>query len=215
MNYLTDMPEELADYGLCKTLLVRREIIHIKHIFTELFLRKTIDLDSLMKKIDWSIMKYMEYISTRIRHLHLLPREYRQVPDTIVKHPKGSFFPTIELYSGLNNVIVLDFDGVVTENSFRELYNLCLSRCKTVICSANPGITNDWFLDKGLRLPSHIYSCKGMVQKINQLSVIALSHNFTFYVDNEEKYLEYAWVFGIQTYQYKNKQIKYFTKKSK
>ena len=38
--YLTDIPQDVEKYGFCKTLAVRREVIHIKHIFTEVFVRK-------------------------------------------------------------------------------------------------------------------------------------------------------------------------------
>ena len=50
--YLTDIPQYVEKYGFCKTLAVRREVIHIKHIFTELFVRKTIDIQKFLNKID-------------------------------------------------------------------------------------------------------------------------------------------------------------------
>lgn len=43
-NYLTDIPQEYEEKGFAKVLLVRHEIIHLKHILTEIFVRKTINV---------------------------------------------------------------------------------------------------------------------------------------------------------------------------
>lgn len=37
-----NIPQDVDQYGFCKTLLVRREVIHIKHIMTEIFTRNSI-----------------------------------------------------------------------------------------------------------------------------------------------------------------------------
>lgn len=42
-SYLTNIPEDVSKYGINKVLLVRHEIIHIKHILTEIFVRKSIN----------------------------------------------------------------------------------------------------------------------------------------------------------------------------
>lgn len=214
-SYLTGIPQENEKYGLCKTLIVRREIIHIKHIFTEIFVRKSIDIHFFLNKLDLCLFDYMEVLTNKIRKIHHFSRLYRHDFNNIVKLEKCSFFKSVNLYDGLNNIIVLDFDGVVTENNFRDLYNLCIERCRTVICSANPTIKEEWFIKKGLPLPYKIYSCKGKIQKINTLLDINKKYDNVFYVDNEEEYLKYAWLFGVKTYHYNDNKIKYFTLKTK
>ena len=214
-KYLTDIPQTMESHGLCKTLAVRREVIHIKHILTEIFVRKTIDIEKYLNKLDYSLFEYMAYLTNRLRKVHHFSRQYTNDFNEIVKSERDRFFPTLELYKGLNNLIVLDFDGVVTENSFAQLYQLCLDRNKTVICSANPTISDDWFEKKGYNKPAKIYSCKGKIKKIKQLISLNQLYDYVFYVDNEPEYLEFAWLFGLQTYHYDNKLIKYFSLKTK
>jgi hypothetical protein len=213
--YLTDVPRVVEEYGLCKTLAVRREVIHIKHIFTEVFVRKTIDIEPYLKVLGWTLFDYMEYMTNRLRRVHYFSRDYRHDVNEVIKSDRDKFFPTIELYNGLNNVIALDFDGVITKNAFNELYELCVERCKTVVCTANPTVRESWFEVRNYSLPSRIYACKGKVQKIRQLIELNKKYDYVFYVDNEVEYLEYAWLMGIQTYLYQNKQIKYFSLKTK
>ncbi|MFW6247041.1 MAG: hypothetical protein ACOC22_02600 [bacterium] len=214
-KYLTNIPQNIDKYGFCKVLVVRREVIHIKHIFTEVFVRRTIDIQKYLDKIGWSLFGYMEYITNRLRRIHYFSREYVNNINEIVKADRDKFFPTIQLYKGLNNVIVLDFDGVVTKNSFNELYKLCIERCRVEICSANPGIKESWFEVRNLPLPNKIHSCKGKLKKISKLIELGQRYDYVFYVDNEREYLEFAWLFGLQTYIYEDKKIKYFSLKSK
>lgn len=214
-KYLTDIPELVTEYGLCKTLAVRREVIHIKHIFTEVFVRKTIDIDKYLNYLDMSLFRYMEIMTNRIRSVHHFSREYVNDPNVIVKADRDKFFPTMELLSGLKNVIALDFDGVITKRQFSKLYELCVEREHTVVCSANPTITPEYFERRDLSLPTAIYSMKGKRQKINKLIELQSRYDYVFYVDNEPEYLEFAWLFGIQTYHWNGNQIKYFTMKSK
>jgi hypothetical protein len=213
-TYLTDMPQSIEKYGFCKVLAVRKEVIHIKHIFTEIFVRKTVDIQKYLDKIQWNLFDYMEYMTNRLRKIHYFSREYINDVNQIVKADKD-FFPTIQLYKGLKNVIVLDFDGVVTKKSFTELYKLCIERCKTEICSANPNVKNSWFDIRNLPLPNKIYPCKGKLKKISKLIELNQKNDYVFFVDNEKEYLEFAWLFGIKTYIYENNKIKYFSLKSK
>lgn len=215
MAYLTDIPEIVNDYGFCKTLLVRREVIHIKHIFTEIFIRKSINLELYLEKIEMSVFDYMSIISQRLRVVHHFPRTYTHDCDDIVKHERDNFFPTLELYNGLNTAIVCDFDGVVTENNFHELYELCIERNKTFICSANPTISEEYFIKRQLSLPSKILANKGKIRKIKALIELQKHYDYVFYIDNETEYLKYAWLFGIQTYHWTNNKIKYFSLKQK
>ena len=210
-NYLTNIPQSVEKYGLCKTLTVRHEIIHLKHILTEVFVRKSINIESHLNKINWNITDYVEFITNRIRRIHYFDRNYTSDINEIVKSNRSNFFPTIELYKGLNNIIVLDFDGVVTENSFVDLYKLCINRSNVQICSANPSVENDWFIKRNLPTPNKINACKGKFKKIQCLIKLAQKYDYVFYVDNEQEYLEYAWLFGIQTFIYQNRKIKKFS----
>jgi hypothetical protein len=214
-KYLTDIPQFISEYGFCKTLTVRREVIHLKHIFTEIFIRKSIDINLYLNKLDINLFDYMSLMSQRLRSIHHFSRAYDNDLNLIVKHERDNFFPTLELYKGLNNIIVLDFDGVVTENNFHKLYELCVNRCETVICSANPTVTNAYFIRNLLPRPNRILANKGKIKKIKALIELQKRYDYVFYIDNEIEYLEYAWLFGLQTYHWSNNKIKYFTMKTK
>lgn len=214
-NYLTNIPVSVNQYGFCKTLAVRREVIHIKHIFTEIFVRKTIDIEKYLNKLDISLFEYMEVMTNRIRNVHYFSRDYNHYCNRIVKSDRDKFFPTMELLEGLNKLIVLDFDGVTTENKFRELYELCCNRENVEICTANPTVSNEWFDKKGMTRPKNINAMKGKIKKIKRLIELHKKHDYIFYIDNEIEYLEYAWIFGMQTYHWDGIEIKYFSMKSK
>ena len=215
-NYLTNMPQSIEKYGLCKVLLVRNEIINLKHIMTEIFIRKNISLEeTVLKKFDISHIEYIEYMVNRSRRIHKFSRQYKAGVNEIVKSDRKSFFPALSLYNGLKNVIILDFDGVCTSNNFKELYELCVSRCKTVICSGNPTITQDFFTNRGMALPDQIYACKGKTAKLKKLLEIQKCHDNCFYIDNEEEYLRSAWCIGIKTYLWINNKIKNFSLNTK
>lgn len=214
-NYLTNIPDIVENYGFCKTLMVRREIIHIKHIFTEIFVRKTINIDFWLERVGLNLFDYMEIMTNIMRKIHRYSREYKNDCNRIVKEDNDRFFPSIELSKGLNNIIVLDFDGVITENNFRELYELCCQRGVVYVCSANPTITEQWFEKHGLTLPNKIHSLKGKVKKMKMLIEYQKTFDNVFYIDNEEEYLKFAWIFGINTYHWSNNKIKYFTLSTK
>lgn len=205
-NYLTNIPQDIEEFGFCKVLHTRYETIHLKHILTEIFVKKSIDIQSELNKIDWDILRYMEFVTNRLRTIYHSSRQYRQDFDKIIKRT-NNFFPLLDLYSRLNNIIILDFDGVITKNQFSELYKLCIQRNKTVVCSANPTITEDWFFCRNLPVPSKIYSCKGKKAKLKQLVELAKKYDNCLYVDNEEEYLKFAYLFGINTFIYKNNKI--------
>lgn len=212
MGYLTNIPSSANDYGISKVLAVRSEIIHIKHIFTSIFVRKDIDIESYLNSLNMPLKSYMEYMTNRIRKIHHFSRKYTvHCPDKIPKHRFDNFFPSINFLNGLNNCIILDFDGVVTDKKFEHLYNLCIERSQVHICSANPTITEEWFKKRNLPLPFKIHSMKGKIKKIKRLFFIQEKYDNVFYIDNETKYLEYAWLFGLKTYHWNGKQIKYFS----
>lgn len=214
-SYLTNMPDFLSEYGICKVLAVRREIIHIKHIFTELFVRKTIDLQQYLGYLDMSLFEYMEIMTNRIRNVHHFSRNYTNSCNDIVKYDRDRFFPVIELLKGLDVVVVLDFDGVVTSKSFNNLYNFCIERSRVEICSANPTISEEYFKKNNLPLPAKINAMKGKLKKIKKLIEIQKKHDYVFYVDNETEYLDFAWIFGLQTFHWINNKILYYSLKSK
>lgn len=214
-KYLTGMPESFADHGLCKTLMVRRLSIDIKHIFTELFIRKTLGVNEILSKIGMDLFGYMEYMTQQLRKTFKVTRHVFQDPDRVVKQDDCRFFDSMSLFSDLNSVLVLDFDGVCTKFGFASLYELCCQRSKTIICTANPTVTPDWFRSKGMTIPSQIHACKGKVAKMKRLIELNKKYDVMFYIDDEEEYLTFAWIFGIKTYKYTNGSIKMFSLKSK
>lgn len=209
--YLTNIPQDGESWGLCKTLLCRRESIHIKHLLTEIFVRKSIDISDKLDYMNISFFDYIEFLTNRLRAIYKFDRKYSWGVNEIVDYNKQRFFPSIESTSQLKTKIILDFDGVITKKCFKDLYLLCVQRCDTIICSANPTITEDWFVKRGYTLPKNIYPNKGKLKKIKKLFDLAKRNDFLYYVDDETEYLEYAYIFGITTYLYRDKCIKYFT----
>lgn len=216
MTYLTNIPQDIEKFGFCKTLLVRKEVIHIKHIMTEIFTRKSIDLEYLLNKVNISLFEYMNYITNRMRKVHHFKRSFSADFDKLVKCKYNSLFKMLDLYNDLNLRLVLDFDGVLTKPYFQKLYRDYLyKKCKIIVCSANPNITDEWFTKRDLPLPEQIFSMSGKVRKMKKLVEINKKYDILFYVDNEKSYLDFAWIFGIHTYLFKRNKIEKHTLKTK
>lgn len=212
-EYLTNIPQEMEKYGLCKTFIVRKEVIHIKHILSEIFVKKSININKYLNYLDWSLFDYMEYMTNQLRKVHYFSREFNNTIDSIIKCNR-KFFPFIDITKGLYTLITLDFDGVITEKSFKELYHLCIERNETVVCSANPTIDDNWFKNRCYVVPNKIYSCKGKNKKIKQLIELNKRYDYVFHIDDEEEYLEFCWILGINSYKYEYGKIKYFSMNS-
>lgn len=216
-NYLKNIPNSAQEYGLAKVLLVRHELIHIKHIFTEIFSRKTIDLESLLRKIDMSIMDYMALMTHRMRHITKFNRCF-QVADInrFNDIQPDHFFPFMQAVNPyLNCTTILDFDGVITKYTFNPLYELICNRSNVVVCTANPTVNNEYFIKHGMTKPNKIFACKGKEKKITQLIQLSQKYDYCFYIDDEDEYLDYAWIFGIHTFKFTNKKIIYYSRKTK
>lgn len=218
MTYLKDIPVSAKEYGLCKILAVRQESIHLKHIFTEIFIRKSIPIEVMLSNLEMTIFDYMEIMTEKFRRIYHLNREFECDFDEVLKQGKSNnLFEVLDTFEGLSNLVVLDFDGVVTDYYFQQVF---LPRFKqVVICSANPNIKRSYFEERNLTQVNGIFSCRGKFKKIAKLIELSKSHDNVFYIDNEEEYLNYAWIFGIKTYLYdsekkKEAKIRYFTKKT-
>ena len=215
-TYLTNLPPGLEDLGLCKTFLVRRETINIKHIMTEIFVRKTYPINQLLDRLSMTPYDYMEYMTNRLRHIYKFQRTFRcDSVEELIRSRKNHFFPQIEMYKGLHNIIVLDFDGTTTKMP-AWLYNLCVDRAETHICTGNPTVSYDWWdKHKDMRPPVNIHAMKGKTKKMRRLLALNMIYDNIFYVDNEPEYLLMAWAFGIKTFLWDGKRIKYFTQNTK
>jgi len=157
----------------------------------------------------------MEYMTNRMRVIHQFNREYQADINEIVQAHRSGFFPTIELLKGLKNIIILDFDGVLTSKRFNLLYKLCTASCKTIICTANPAVDKTWFEKNGLPLPKEIYAVKGKWKKVKTIVNLSKRYDNVFYVDDELEYLKFAWLFGIKTFHYCYGKIKHFSLNTK
>lgn len=215
VSYLTDIPDDAAEWGAAKVLLVRKEVIHLKHIMTEVFVRKTIDLDKPLLTLGWSLFDYMTYLTNRMRRIHLVDRNWIEKPADVVQHENGSIMRDLAMVQGLRSQLVLDFDGVLTSAKFTELYLLLTERANVSVCSANPTVSEEWFLRKRLPAPSRIHAMRGKSKKLRRLAEVAKHKDFTFYVDNEPEYLDVAWLLGVRTYLYANGKIKNHSRCSK
>lgn len=198
---LNDQNEFCAKHGLHKTLLVRRLTIHLKHIQTEVFVRRTVDISKFLEYVNFELFDYVTFLTNRLRAIYKLPRNYRYSDtESIVKTGTGSLFELIELTKAAHPVLLLDFDGVITNSKFQAGYNDLVSKIKTIVVTANPTVNEQYFLERGLTLPAEIFACKGKKKKITKLKELACRHTILFYIDNEEEYLKYGWLCGIFTY---------------
>ncbi|MFW5847493.1 MAG: hypothetical protein ACOCVF_01050 [bacterium] len=215
--YLTNIPNRNKVYGLCKTMMVRKEVIHLKHILTEIFVRKTILIEEMLGVLNLNLFQYMEIITNKLRRVHKISREYEESFNRIIKTSNDSITRQLNLFQQLNGKLVFDFDGVLTDKNFIRLYLYFHDKfnIKTIVCSGNPTITSEWFIKRNLPLPTKIYANKGKIKKIKKLIELSKKNDFLFFIDNETDYLDYAWIFGIKTYHWNGKKIKYYTLKTK
>ena len=221
MNYLTDIPNHAQNYGFTKTLIVRMEEIALKHIETEIFVRKNINIIPMLSEINKTLFDYCTFMNERRRRIFRFSREIR-VKDinNIVGLDKGSLFKTLDLYNNnMKNCIIFDYDGVVSDSKFKKLYNYIVDKygkssgiARIFINSANPDITKETLEKKGLSQPDFIFANKGKKKKINRFLQISKKYDNTFLIDDEELYLIYGWIFGLKTFRWdrRKEQIKVF-----
>jgi len=206
-GYLQNIPTAAGEVGLAKVLLVRHEMIELKHIFTEIFHRESVDFDKILDYVGMTQFNYMKAMTTRMRRLHKIAR-FKDDPNKIIQYDFKSFFKYLDLAKTVGKTkIILDFDGVVTSKKFAPLYELCLDRARTEICTANPEVTEERFNRLSLVYPNKIYANKGKKKKLRTLITLASHMDYTFYVDDEPDYLDIAWLFGIKTFHYRNGNI--------
>lgn len=210
--YLTGISEHqgiLQEHGFCKTLLVRRLTIDWKHLFTEIFVRKTIEIDSLLKVLSVDLFTYISYMTNHLRRIYHLNRQYINNVENIVKEDDNRFFPILQIFG--NPVILLDFDGVVTSNQFRIFYERLVNEYTVYIVTANPDVKKEWFIKQGLSVPNQIYANKGKEKKIRCLFQMIQKYPILVYIDNEKEYLNYAFKMCIKTYHWEHNKIKHYS----
>lgn len=209
-EYLTNMPTDVLNtYGLTKTLLTRRETIYLKHIMKNIFIYG--DENMINEKLEMlqfkSLFQYMGFITNKLRGIYKLPRDYKtDNVDNIVKQNKDSFFRILDLYKEIKPIIVLDFDGIITNIKFHSLYNYIVNDYTVIINSANPQeqVIKDYLTKHELKMPKTIYANKGKQKKIIRLKDIAshYQNRILFYIDDEEEYLDYGCLLCMYCYKY-------------
>lgn len=210
MEYLTNMPTDIInDYGLAKTLLTRRETIYFKHIFKNIFIYgNEEDLKEKLEILQFrSLFQYLQFATNELRKIYKLPRDYKiDNADDIVKHSRDSLFRNLEIYKQLNPLIILDFDGLITNPKFHSLYRFLTNNYNVIINSANPNIEviNSYLGKHQLPLPHKIYTNKGKKKKIVKLKEIALNNldKIIFYIDDEKEYLDYGCLLFMYCYEF-------------
>lgn len=220
-EYLVDIPQDFSKYGFCKVLLVRLEIIHIKHIFTEIFTKKSIDINKYLNLIEWSLFDYMEYMTNRMRKIHHFSREWEWDINKIkcgVGNTK-KFFPILKMLENngkLKTCIILDFDGVMSKYNFKQFYLRMFDyHCDVIVNTGNPNINEKWFTNHKYIPANKLFANKGKIKKIKRLIEISKRYDNCLYIDDEIEYLEYAWIFGIKAFHYTQNKIMQFTMKTK
>jgi len=221
-KYLTDIDKKLdhdtlVKHGLHKTLLVRRESIHWKHVFTEVFIRKTVDI-GILKAMRIDLLRYVEIMTNRLRSIYKINREYHYENDTddIINTTKKTFFTYLDLFKNCKDArLILDFDGVITNKHIQSIWNILFDKMNIIVCSANPTVSKEWFINRNIKVPT-IYANKGMNKKLIKLRQLAERYPILIYVDDESKYLTPAWLLGIHTFTIKKSgEIKNYSLNSK
>lgn len=213
MKYLTEMPNEMKEYGIAKTLLVRKEMITLKHVGTEIFVRKSINIVPMLMELGMTLFDYSTFINERERKIFNFSRSFDVKDINDIIKVDNSLFRNLDLYkNGLNNCLVFDYDGVVGDPKFHKFYNYIVDKygkeIKIFINSANPDITLNTLKSRGLREPFAIWANKGKKQKINRFIHISKKYDNTFLIDDEKSYLTYGWAFGLKTYIWDRKKEK-------
>ena len=209
MEYLTNMESDILNkYGISKTLMCRRETIFLKHIMKNLFTYKNEeDLNNILEVLNFSLFKYMQFITDKLRGIYKIDRSYQNDCDKIVKTEKSSFIEIINLYKDLKPIVIVDFDRTITNKKFHSLYKyLYENNINIYINSANPDedCILKYLKKYDLQTPKHIYANKGKQKKINMLKNIAIrnTRKIIFFIDDELEYLEYGSLLCMHCYQY-------------
>ncbi len=215
-NYLKLQPHDI-DWGACKLLLTRSETIHLKHIFTKIFVKQNnwAKYNEIFGHLDMTAYDYMQIMTNHLRRIYKIPRGF-QASISLLRPGRNDFFPTLQNLDGLKTLVVLDFDGVITDKRFTEMYDLCYSRArKLFIVSANPEVSKEFMYKKGLfsNRVDKIFACKGKWQKLKKIIELKKIYDFVFYIDDEDMYLDVAWMFGIKTYKWNGKAVKPYSPK--
>jgi hypothetical protein len=90
--------------GICKVLLVRREMIHLKHIKKEIFIRRSINIHKILEVIGISLFEYIQYISNRENIIFKFNRNYYLDDVNAVTKLNNTFGGYKNLYKTLENV---------------------------------------------------------------------------------------------------------------
>lgn len=212
-NYLTDFPDGLEKYGFDKILLVRWESIHIKHILTEVLVRRTVNVDYIQYMFG-SVEAYAEYITNRLRTVFKLSRKTTHKAKDILSLRKDNLFDLIELYRGVKCRVLVDFDGTITTKKFQAFLPYLAKKTHYEVLTANPMVTQDWFVKKGLPLPAKIWSMKGKKKKVTMLKELCQRSDMCLFIDNEPEYLNYGWLLGAKTFLWK-KDARWYSLNSK
>lgn len=122
-KYLQDIPEETSNYGFQKVLLVRREIIHLKHIKKEVFQTKSVDIRKYLKLLKMSLFDYIEHLSQRERLIFHINRDYKLQNINYVVSLGESYSQCLKLYSNLKDwEILVNKDSEILVNPWIENY---------------------------------------------------------------------------------------------
>lgn len=104
-NYLQNIPND-PSWGLCKVLLVRREMIHLKHIKKEIFIRRSVNIHKILETVGISLFEYIQYISNRENIIFKFNRDYCLDDVNSVTKLSNTFGSYKLLYKSLENVII-------------------------------------------------------------------------------------------------------------
>jgi len=92
MEYLQNLNNTYCkSTGLNKVLLTRKLTIHYKHIMTDIFVRKKINIYNMLQIVDIKFDYYIEYLTNYLRRIYKIPRDISVLSTDVVDIEKSNF----------------------------------------------------------------------------------------------------------------------------
>jgi hypothetical protein len=104
-EYLQNIPND-PSWGICKVLLVRREMIHLKHIKKEIFIRRNVNIHKILELLGISLFEYIQYISNRENIIFKFNRDYVLDDINSIVKLNNTFGNYLKLYKTLDKVVI-------------------------------------------------------------------------------------------------------------
>ena len=205
--YLQFIPNSAMFYGLTKVLMVRKFVIHLKHVFKYVFCKSSKEkINKIFNIIDYDVFDYMGYMTQHLRLILKIDRASSLYPKQVLKH-QDSLFRDLEFYSAYNGILCIDLETI--DSAFLGIILAKFTSIKIVLFYTsnnadlveNTPITNK--LKKQLRLTNKevrwvkYRNPKGYV---NSILGLQQKHKYVTIVTPLTSTAELLWICGVNVY---------------